>query len=144
VALLPWALRYYVFQHYRGKDFVVPRDDPSLAAFHRWRDAAVALPQVARTIPDHDRYLEHIGKYADASARSKVRRAPAGSRGSALGLQHARCAVVGCGIRALTLAGCRSRTRCAAGLPRTSSTTRKIPTNHSAVQKRYCVAASLA
>ena len=30
------------------------------------------VAQVASTIPDHARYLEHIGKYADSSARSKV------------------------------------------------------------------------
>jgi glutathione S-transferase len=30
------------------------------------------LESVQRTLPDKDRYLEHIKKYADGSARSKV------------------------------------------------------------------------
>lgn len=40
--------------------------------YHNWLEAMVALPQVARTLPDKDRYLEHVAKYANASARSKV------------------------------------------------------------------------
>lgn len=70
ISPLPWAWRYYILEHYRG--FVIPRDDAQLKGFHEWRDAAVALPAIASTLPDADRYLEHIGKYADASARSKV------------------------------------------------------------------------
>lgn len=29
-------------------------------------------PAVAKTLPDKDRYLEHVKKYAEATARSKV------------------------------------------------------------------------
>ena len=72
LALVPWACRYYIFEHYRGSDYVIPKDDPELAAYHEWCDHVLALPSVARTLPDRDRYLEHIGKYADSSARSKV------------------------------------------------------------------------
>lgn len=72
LSILPWAFRYFVFEHYRGKDYVVPKDDPSLAAYHRWYDYVMELDSVKRTLPDKDRYLEHIGKYADSSARSKV------------------------------------------------------------------------
>jgi glutathione S-transferase len=32
----------------------------------------LSLPPVQRTLPDPDRYLDHILKYADGSARSKV------------------------------------------------------------------------
>jgi glutathione S-transferase len=64
--------RYYVFEHYRGKDFVIPRQDAALAAYHEWFDHVMALPAVVRTLPDKDRYLEHIAKYATSSARSKV------------------------------------------------------------------------
>jgi glutathione S-transferase len=32
----------------------------------------MSLESVQRTLPDKERYLEHIGKYADGSARSKV------------------------------------------------------------------------
>mmetsp|Transcript_23229 Transcript_23229/g.53075 ORF Transcript_23229/g.53075 Transcript_23229/m.53075 type:complete len:289 (-) Transcript_23229:260-1126(-) len=70
--LLPWAFRFYVFEHYRGADFVVPRDDPELEAYHEWYEHVIGLESVKRTLPDKKRYLEHIGKYADSSARSKV------------------------------------------------------------------------
>ncbi|KAL3919968.1 MAG: hypothetical protein SGPRY_005435, partial [Prymnesium sp.] len=44
----------------------------TLAKYHEWLAAMVALPQVARTLPCKDKYLDHVGKYANASARSKV------------------------------------------------------------------------
>ena len=72
LSLLPWAYRFYIFEHYRGKSFVIPEDDPSLKAYHEWCNHVFELDSVKRTLPDKDRYLVHIGKYADSSARSKV------------------------------------------------------------------------
>lgn len=46
IALLPWAFRYYVFEHYRGAAFAIPRQDPTLAAYFAWLDYALQLPQV--------------------------------------------------------------------------------------------------
>ncbi len=46
VALLPWAFRFYVFEHYRGPAFAIPREDPGLAAYCAWLDHALDLPQV--------------------------------------------------------------------------------------------------
>jgi len=37
-----------------------------------WFEHVMNLESVKRTLPDKDRYLEHIMKYADGSARSKV------------------------------------------------------------------------
>jgi glutathione S-transferase len=71
VALIPWAYRYYVFEHYRGPEFVIPRTE-ALQPYHEWYDYVMQLESVRRTLPDKDRYLEHIQKYADGSARSKV------------------------------------------------------------------------
>jgi glutathione S-transferase len=71
VALIPWAYRYYVFEHYRGPAFVIP-ETTELEPYHEWYDAVMALDSVQRTLPDKDRYLDHIQKYADGSARSKV------------------------------------------------------------------------
>eukprot|EP00967_Tisochrysis_lutea_P030492 scaffold35827_cov33-Tisochrysis_lutea.AAC.1 len=70
-ALLPWAYRYYVLQHFKGPQYAIPREGGT-ARFHRWLDAMVKQPQVARTLPDRDRYLKHVAKYATGSARSKV------------------------------------------------------------------------
>ena len=69
LALIPWAFRYYVLEHYRGPEYKIPED---LSAYHEWYDHVMNLDSVKRTLPDKDRYLEHIFKYADGSARSKV------------------------------------------------------------------------
>lgn len=71
LALLPWAYRYYVFEHYRGPDYKIPETD-ALQPYWQWYHTVMDLDCVKRTLPDKDRYLEHIKKYADGSARSKV------------------------------------------------------------------------
>lgn len=71
LTLLPWAFRYYVFEEYRGPEYTIPRTN-ELEPYHEWFDYVMNLDSVKRTLPDKDRYLEHIGKYADGSARSKV------------------------------------------------------------------------
>ena len=72
IALIPWSFRYYVLEHYRGSEYVLPLDDEELAPYHLWFDCVMNMDSVKRTLPDKQRYLEHIGKYADSSARSKV------------------------------------------------------------------------
>lgn len=73
LALVPWAYRYYVFEHYRGQDYVItPERYPELQPYFDWYDHVMEIDAVKRTLPDKDEYLEHIGKYADSSARSKV------------------------------------------------------------------------
>ena len=73
LALVPWAYRYYVFEHYRGDEYVItPERYPQLQPYFDWYDHVMEIDAVKRTLPEKDRYLEHIGKYADSSARSKV------------------------------------------------------------------------
>lgn len=73
LALLPWAFRFYVFEHYRGDDYVISADRyPQLQPYLEWLDYVLSLDCVKRTLPDKEDYLIHIGKYADSSARSKV------------------------------------------------------------------------
>lgn len=71
VALLPWANRFYVFEHYRGAAFAIPTDG-TLGAYHEWLARCNGLAAVSGTTPDAARYLEHIKKYATNTARSKV------------------------------------------------------------------------
>lgn len=71
LTLFPWAFRYYVFETYRGPNYTIPKT-AELEPYHAWFDHVLNLESVRRTLPDKDRYLEHIGKYADGSARSKV------------------------------------------------------------------------
>lgn len=72
IALIPWAYRYYVLEYYRGNNFAIPANDPDLEPYHEWCNYVFNLSCVKRTLPDKDRYLQHIAKYADSSARSKV------------------------------------------------------------------------
>jgi glutathione S-transferase len=72
VALVPWAFRYYVLEHYRGPEYAIPRDRAELQPYFAWYDHVMQLESVQRTLPDKERYLDHIRKYADGSARSKV------------------------------------------------------------------------
>lgn len=72
LALFPWAYRYYVLEHYRGPDFALSRNTALLAPYFTWYDHMLSLECVQRTLPDRDRYLDHIQKYADGTARSKV------------------------------------------------------------------------
>lgn len=60
-----------MFEEYRGVDYKIPQTK-ELEPYHEWYDHVMNLDSVKRTLPDKDRYLEHIGKYADGSARSKV------------------------------------------------------------------------
>lgn len=60
------AWRFYIFEHYRGQEYAIPYDDPELQSYKAWYDHVFSLESVKRTLPDKDRYLEHIGKYADA------------------------------------------------------------------------------
>lgn len=65
--------RYYVFEHYRGENYVINTDRyPELEPYQNWYNHVMELDCVKRTLPDKDKYLIHIGKYADSSARSKV------------------------------------------------------------------------
>ncbi|CAB9512148.1 glutathione Stransferase [Seminavis robusta] len=71
LTLIPWAYRYYVFEHYRGPEYKIP-ESKELEPYHEWYDHVMNLESVKSTLPDKDRYLEHIQKYASGSARSKV------------------------------------------------------------------------
>ena len=68
--LLPYAWRLYVLEHYRS--FSVPKSDPRFYGYHHWLEHATGLDYVQKTLPDADRYLKHVEKYANGTARSKV------------------------------------------------------------------------
>jgi len=72
--LLPYAYRLYAIEHYRGADFAVPTsgEDGLWERYHAWFARATALEYVAGTLPEKQRYLRHVAKYAEGRARSKV------------------------------------------------------------------------
>uniref|UniRef100_A0A7S2ST00 Glutathione transferase n=1 Tax=Rhizochromulina marina TaxID=1034831 RepID=A0A7S2ST00_9STRA len=80
IMAFPHCFRFFVLEHYRGPAFAVPTDEEELQPFHRWLKAMTQHPSVAPTLPDKQRYLDHVRKYADATARSKVANAVRGGR----------------------------------------------------------------
>jgi glutathione S-transferase len=73
LALIPWACRFYVLEHYRGDKYRISAERfPQLKAYETWTQHVFSLDFVQKTLPDKQRYLEHIKKYADSTARSKV------------------------------------------------------------------------
>jgi glutathione S-transferase len=72
IALIPWAYRFYVLEHYRGSDYRIPNDSIALQAYHKWYEYVMKLPAVALTLPDKAQYLHHIRKYAENRANSQV------------------------------------------------------------------------
>ena len=48
------------------------REARSEARYHAWLERCEALPQVRKTLPERERYLTHVEKYASGRARSKV------------------------------------------------------------------------
>ena len=73
VALLPWFIRIFILEHYRG--FGLPKDCQKLAA---WSARATKRQSVQETFTGaegstasyEDQLLEHYSRYADASANS--------------------------------------------------------------------------
>jgi len=72
VALAPWAYRFYILEHYRGKGFGIPANDTTLSPYFRWYDAVVELPAVKDTLQDKKKLAAVYERYADASAKSMV------------------------------------------------------------------------
>jgi len=71
--LFPWAWRLPVFETHRDSRFQIdPTKSPGMKKYSQWLDAMCAREEVARTLPNWDEYLQHITRYADGSARSKV------------------------------------------------------------------------
>jgi glutathione S-transferase len=81
--LFPYAWRLYVLEHYRG--FRIPNGNDSFSNsssninsskvwsdYHKWLERVESLDYVKRTLPDVDKYLVHVEKYASGRARSKV------------------------------------------------------------------------
>ena len=72
--LLPYAYRLYVLEHYRGAEFALPSSGEGglWDTYQAWLARCVGLESVKRTLPAKERYLEHVKKYAEGKARSKV------------------------------------------------------------------------
>lgn len=73
IALLPWFIRMFILEHYRG--FGLPTDCHNLAAWHKRAVQYQAVQDTMLGAKDnnasyHDQLLEHYSRYADASPNS--------------------------------------------------------------------------
>ena len=50
----------------------MPRAGEVWERYHAWLERATTLASVAPTLPEKQRYLHHVAKYAEGKARSKV------------------------------------------------------------------------
>ena len=73
LTLFPWAWRLPVFETHRDERFKIdPAKSVGLRKYMRWLRDMVSRDDVSRTLPNWEEYLQHITRYADGSARSKV------------------------------------------------------------------------
>lgn len=63
--LFPYAARFYVLELKKKKI-------PEIPAYDAWLQRLLDDPVLRATLPDKQRYLQHIEKYASGKARSKV------------------------------------------------------------------------
>ena len=83
LTLFPWAWRLPVFETHRDQRFKIdPRKSPGFMKYTRWLRAMCTRDDVLRTLPNWEEYLQHITRYADGSARSKVANAVRDGRGA--------------------------------------------------------------
>tara|TARA_B100000085_G_C18556395_1_gene517900 strand:- start:2378 stop:3226 length:849 start_codon:yes stop_codon:yes gene_type:complete len=83
LTLFPWAWRLPVFETHRDQRFKIdPRKSPGFMKYTRWLRAMCSRDDVLRTLPNWEEYLQHITRYADGSARSKVANAVRDGRGA--------------------------------------------------------------
>ena len=73
IALLPWFVRIFILEHYRG--FGLPVDCQKLAAWHRRASKRKSVMDTCTGASEskasyQDQLLEHYSRYADASANS--------------------------------------------------------------------------
>ena len=83
LTLFPWAWRLPVFETHRDQRFKIdPSKSPGFMKYTRWLRAMCSRDDVLRTLPNWEEYLQHITRYADGSARSKVANAVRDGRGA--------------------------------------------------------------
>jgi len=83
LTLFPWAWRLPVFETHRDQRFKIdPSKSPGFMKYTRWLRAMCSRDDVLRTLPNWEEYLQHITRYADGSARSKVANAIRDGRGA--------------------------------------------------------------
>ena len=75
IAYVPWSLRFYILNEYRGFD--IPKDGAKWERFQRWRDACEKHPSVLETLKkiNLDDLCASYERYAKNQAGSLVAKA---------------------------------------------------------------------
>lgn len=87
VALAPWAVRLWVFEHFKGVRDLIPADgqaDKDGEIWKRWRlwfNAIEERDSVRDTLSDREHYLPIYQRYADDKAQSELAKATRQGRG---------------------------------------------------------------
>lgn len=86
ICLAPWAVRLWVFDHYKG-GLKIPEegqggeDEEAWARWRSWRKAIESRPSVRDTLSERQYYLSIYQKYAEDRAQSELAKATRGGRG---------------------------------------------------------------
>ncbi|KAK8140199.1 hypothetical protein PG984_000265 [Apiospora sp. TS-2023a] len=89
IAIAPWVLRHWVFDHFKGVT-AVPEpgqaagekdDEAAWARFRKWRAAVESRDSVKRTESEREHYLPIYQRYADDTAQSEMAKASRSGRG---------------------------------------------------------------
>jgi len=87
VALAPWAVRLWVFEHFKGITDLLPieeqggEDEKIWKRWKRWTTAIEGRESVKQTLSDRDHYLPIYQRYADDKAQSEMAKATRAGRG---------------------------------------------------------------
>ncbi|KAK7923428.1 hypothetical protein PG985_007499 [Apiospora marii] len=88
IALAPWVLRHWVFEHFKGITAVPDpgqagdeNDEAAWARLRKWRAAMQGRDSVRRTESDREHYLPIYQRYADDVAQSEMAKASRSGRG---------------------------------------------------------------
>jgi len=86
VALAPWALRLWVFDHFKGglgmpEEGKGGEDEGVWARWRKWSGAVVERKSVKETMSEREHYLPIYQRYADDVAQSEMAKASRAGRG---------------------------------------------------------------
>lgn len=80
VTLAPWAVRFWVFEHYKKITDLIPDGEGWGVRWKKWVDAVLARDSVKQTTSEREYYLPIYQRYADDEAQSEMAKAIRGGR----------------------------------------------------------------
>ena len=81
IAIAPWAVRLWVFDHFKEGGLGVPEDEKAWARWRKWLAAVESRKSLKETTSDREHYLPIYQRYADDVAQSELAKATRLGRG---------------------------------------------------------------